>query len=114
MRRVIEDLLQRFGVDALVNDIPTKIFLQFSNSKSWDSMNPIITPVGQIPGGQYLYIGPVDVEIAVDDEVWVQNTGYIIRRAEVYQTHEGPIYRWALCALKGGEIGWTYLPLSQQ
>ncbi len=110
MRRVIEDLLQRFGVDALVKGIPTRIFLQFSNSKSWDSMNPIITPVGQIPGGQYLYIGPAEIAITADDEVTVAGTDYIIRRSEVYQTNEGPIYRWALCALKGGEDQWTYHP----
>ena len=110
MRRIIDDLLQRFGVDALVNGIPTRIFLQFSNSKSWDSMNPIITPVGQIPGGQYLYIGPADIPVAVDDEVTVADTDYIVRRSEVYQTHEGPIYRWALCCLKGGEEQWTYRP----
>lgn len=110
MRRVIEELLQRFGVDALVKGIPIRIFLQFSNSKSWDSMNPIITPVGQIPGGQYLYIGPADIAIASDDEVTVAGTDYIIRRSEVYQTNEGPIYRWALCALKGGEDQWNYHP----
>lgn len=110
MRRTIEDLLQRFGVEALVNGICTRIFFQFSNSKSWDSMNPIITPVGQIPGGQYLYIGSVDVPVAIDDEVSVGGTGYIVRRSEVYQTHEGPIYRWALCCLKGGEERWDYRP----
>ena len=107
MRQLIDSLLERFGVDATVNDIPTRIFLQFSNSKSWDSMNPIITPVGQIPGGQYLYIGPADLEIAVGDEVRVNGTDYILRRCEVYQTQEGPIYRWALCALKGSEKIWT-------
>lgn len=110
MRKIIEDLLEKFGVDAVVKNTLTKIFLQFSNSKSWDSMNPILTPVGQIPGGQYLYIGPVDLEVAVDDEVEVGGIHYIMRRCEVYQTHEGPIYRWALCSLKGGDTAWGYQP----
>lgn len=107
MRKMIEDLMQKFGVDALVKGINTRIFLQFSNSKSWDSMNPIITPVGQIPGGQYLYIGPADIEIAADDEVTVDGVDYIMRRCEVYRTSEGPIYRWALCSLKGSDHKWT-------
>lgn len=110
MRQMIDSLLERFGVDAVVNGISTRIFLQFSNSKSWDSMNPIITPVGQIPGGQYLYIGPADIPIAAGDEINVNGTKYILRRCEVYQAQEGPIYRWALCALKGSESEWTYLP----
>lgn len=110
MRKIIDDLLQRFGVEAKINGTLTKIFLQFSNSKSWDSMNPIITPVGQIPGGQYLYIGPVDVEIAVDDEIWLEDGSFVVRRCEVYRTNEGPIYRWALCALRGGDSRWSYQP----
>lgn len=113
MRKLIEELLDRYGVDAKVNGINTRIFLQFSNSKSWDSMNPILTPIGQIPGGQYLYIGPVDVSISAGDRVWVNGTGYILRRCEVYQTHEGPIYNWALCSLRGGDSAWRYQPLTK-
>lgn len=110
MKLVIDRLLERFGVDATVNGTAVRIFFQFSNSKSWDSMNPIITPVGQIPGGQYLYIGPADLEIAAGDEVEVGGTSYILRRCEVYQAQEGPIYRWGLCALKGKEEKWGYRP----
>ena len=108
MRKVVDSILERFGVDALVNGVPAKILLQFSNSKSWDSMNPIITPVGQLPGGQYLYIGPADVEIQAGYEVRVENQGYIMRRCEAYQTSQGVVYRWALCALKGKEDEWGY------
>lgn len=110
MRQMIDSLLEKFGMDAVVNGIHTRIFLQFSNSKSWDSMNPILTPIGQIPGGQYLYIGPADVEIAVGHEVTVGDGAYIMRRCEVYQTQEGPIYRWALCALKGSGTKWDFRP----
>lgn len=109
MRQIIDSLLQQFGVDATVNGIQTRIFLQFSNSKSWDSMNPILTPIGQIPGGQYLYIGPADIKISAGDEVNVDGTAYIMRRCEVYQAQEGPIYRWALCALKGSGTKWDFL-----
>ena len=103
MRNIIDSLLERFGVEAMVNGVRTRAFLQFSNSKSWDSMNPIITPVGQLPGGQYLYIGPADLEIQAGYEVRVGDAAYIMRRCEAYQCPEGVVYRWALCALKGKE-----------
>lgn len=110
MRRFIDSLLDRFGVEAIVGDVHTRIFFQFSSSKSWDSMNPIITPVGQIPGGQYLYIGPADLEIHAGDQVEVDGISYIMRRCEAYRDREGIIYRWALCVLKGKEDTWGYRP----
>lgn len=108
MRKIIDSMLERFGVEAVVNGVSTKIFLQFSNSKSWDSMNPIITPVGQLPGGQYLYIGPAELEIQAGFEVRVGENAYIMRRCEAYQTGEGVVYRWALCVQKGKEDQWGY------
>jgi len=108
MRAIVDSLLERFGVEAVVKGVHTKILLQFSNSKSWDSMNPIITPVGQLPSGQYLYIGPGELEIRAGDEVVVGNQAYIMRRCEAYQCAEGAAYRWALCALKGKEDQWGY------
>jgi hypothetical protein len=69
-------------------------------------MNPIVTPLGQLPGGQYLYIGPAEQEIAQGDQVSVGGNEYILRRVETYLDKNGPIYRWALCVRKGGEDDW--------
>ena len=109
MRKTFEQLLERFGVEVQINGTASRAFLQFSNSKSWDSMNPIVTPLGQIPGGQYLYIGPVDVQIAPGDELLLNGVYYTFRRCEVYEAPEGPLYRWALCALRGGDKKWEFL-----
>ena len=83
---------------------------QFYMSKSWDSMNPIVTPLGQLPGGQYLYIGPAEQPIAQGDQVYVDDQGYVMRRVETYLDRNGPVYRWALCVRKGGVDKWGVIP----
>ena len=64
MRRMIGKILRIYGVPAMVTHgevvSQVKVFFQPSASKSWDSMNPIVGPLGQLPGGQYLYIGPAE------------------------------------------------------
>ena len=110
MRRMISKILRYYGVPAvLVHEgerVELRIFFQPSMSKSWDSMDPIVGPLGQLPGGQYLYIGPAEQEISQGDEVTVGGNAYILRRVEKYLDRDGPVYRWALCVRKGGEDKW--------
>lgn len=110
MRQMIGKILQCYGVPATVihKGVSSKvrIFFQPSTSKSWDSMNPIVGPLGQLPGGQYLYIGPAEQEITEWDQVDVGGSSYILRRCEAYRDGDGPVYWWGLCARKGGEDTW--------
>lgn len=110
MRRMIGKILKQYGISAVVEHegkaVPVRIFFQPSMSKSWDSMNPIVTPLGQLPGGQYLYIGPAEQPIAQGDLVRVASGSYVVRRAETYLDQTGPIYQWALCVRKGGDVPW--------
>lgn len=110
MRRMISKVLKQYGVAAVLQhdgqEISLRIFFQPSMSKSWDSMNPIVTPLGQLPGGQYLYIGPAEQPISQGDQVDVNGESFIMRRVETYLDHSGPIYRWALCARKGSGEEW--------
>ena len=114
MRGLISRILQKYGVPAVLvhegKSVELRIFFQPSMSKSWDSMDPIVTPLGQLPGGQDLYIGPAEQEISQWDQVSVGGHDYILRRVEVYLDHNGPIYRWGLCARKGGEDTWGTIP----
>lgn len=113
MRELIGRILRKYGVPAVLEhggeSVELRIFFQPSMSKSWDSMNPIVTPLGQLPGGQYLYIGPAEQEIDQGDWVSVGGKEYILRRVETYLDQNGPIYRWALCVRKGGEDDWGTL-----
>lgn len=110
MKQVISRILEKYGVSAVLEHggeaVQLRIFFQPSMSKSWDSMNPIVGPLGQLPGGQYLYIGPAEQEISQGDQVRVGDSDYIMRRTEVYLDRAGPVYRWALCVRKGGEDKW--------
>lgn len=113
MRDLIGRILRKYGVPAVLEhggkSVELRIFFQPSMSKSWDSMNPIVTPLGQLPGGQYLYIGPAEQEIDQGDGVSVGGKEYILRRVETYLDQDGPIYRWGLCVRKGGEDDWGTL-----
>lgn len=114
MRRMFGKILKQYGVEAVLEhdgkEIPLRIFFQPSMSKSWDSMNPIVTPLGQLPGGQYLYIGPAEQPISQGDLVRVSSGSYVIRRAETYLDHNGPVYQWALCVRKGSDLQWDLIP----
>ena len=110
MRKLISKILRTYGVPAVLEHgdeyVELRIFFQPSMSKSWDSMNPIVGPLGQLPGGQYLYIGPAEQEISQGDQVTVGGNAYILRRVETYLDRNGPVYQWGLCVRKGGEDKW--------
>lgn len=114
MKRMIDKILRQYGTPAKLHHgeevVSLRIFFQPSMSKSWDSMNPIVTPLGQLPGGQYLYIGPADQDVAQGDLVYVDAGGYVVRRAETYYYGDGPAYRWALCVRKGSDKKWNSIP----
>lgn len=107
---MIGKILHNYGIPAVVThegaDVTVRIFFQPSASKSWDSMNPIVGPLGQLPGGQYLYIGPAEQPITQGDRVEVDGGGYILRRCEAYRDSNGPVYWWGLCVREGGEDKW--------
>lgn len=113
MRRMINKILKQYGTAAVLEhegkQIRLRIFFQPSMSKSWDSMNPIVTPLGQLPGGQYLYIGPAEQPIRQGDLVMVDGNSFVIRRAETYLDRKGPVYQWALCVRKGSDEPWVTL-----
>lgn len=110
MRQMMDKILRKYGIPAVVvhqeEEKQVRIFFQPSRSRTWQSMEPVVSPLGQIPSGQYLYIGPAEQEIAQEDEVRVAGEVYILRRAEVYRDWNGPVYHWGLCVQKGGEDNW--------
>lgn len=107
---MMDRILQRYGTVARVEhegqEEKVRIFFQPSTSKSWQNMEPVRSPLGKLPGGQYLYIGPAGVEIHPGDRVALGQKEYILRRAEVIQDRSGPVYRWGLCVEKGRDDAW--------
>lgn len=107
---MMDKVLQRYGIQAQVEHEgrteAVRIFFQPSTSKSWQNMEPVMGPLGKVPGGQYLYIGPAWLEIQPGDRVTVGERSYLLRRAEAVADGTGPVYRWGLCVRKGGDDVW--------
>lgn len=110
MKKMISKILRYYGVPAKVRHHGTlydrHIFLQPNTARNWQSLEPVVGPLGRTPGGQYLYIGPPEQEIDRGDEILLGGRAYIVRRAEVYQDGNGPVYWWGLCGKKGGDDTW--------
>lgn len=64
------------------------------------------TPLGEIPRGQYVYIGPADTAVVDGDTLLVGESSYVFRRVEPYYYGEEAIYLWGLCVEKGVNDTW--------
>ena len=110
MRKMIEKILRSYG-SALqlqqedeTHDI--RAFFQPVRSKSWQYLEGNYSPLGEIPRGQYVYLGPVSPEAKAGDALLVDGKSYWLRQTELIRDGSGPVYCWGLCVEKGGEDTW--------
>ena len=110
MQSLLEKVMLRWGTAvALRRDGALrqyKAFIQETGSRNWQNMEKIFTPVGEIPRGQYLYLGPLEPRIQVGDVLLQGSRIFEIRRAETVYYGDSPAYCWGLCVEKGGEDTW--------
>lgn len=83
-----------------------KAFFQPVRSKSWDTSDSEFSPLGEIPRGRFVYIGPLEPAAQEGDTVWLDGKAYLMRRSQVVRDGSGPVYRWGLCLEKGGADDW--------
>ena len=83
-----------------------RAFFQPVRSKSWETSDSDYSPLGELPRGRYVYIGPLEPEAAAGDTVLLDGKAYLMRRSEVVRDEKGPAYCWGLCLEKGGEDDW--------
>lgn len=83
-----------------------RAFFQPVRSKSWQYLEGDYSPLGEIPRGQYIYIGPVQPKAEAGDTVTLDGKDYWLRRTELIRDGEGPVYCWGICVEKGGEDNW--------
>lgn len=83
-------------------------FFQPVRSKSLQSIVHGQIALGDVPRGQYVYIGPVNVELAEGDFLDVNGQKYLLARVETYYAGGKPLYVWGLCTQKGGADTWGY------
>ena len=110
MRQMIDKILNHYGSMVTLqqqdNTHSIRVFFQPVRSKSWQYLEGNYSPLGEIPRGQYVYIGPVKPVATAGDTVTVGDRQYWLRRCEVIYDADGPVYRWGICVEKGGEDTW--------
>ena len=107
VKQMLERFMSRYGSRMVwLHDGKTESvqgFFQPVTSRSWQKLKREVFPLGQIPTGMYVYIGPERYPVREGDFLKVGDTEYVLRRAEVIYHRDGPLYRWAVCARKGNE-----------
>ena len=111
MKKTIEFIIENYGstVEAVTGETAQscRAFLQPVTSKSWQNMEHTFGPLGEIPRGQYLYLGPVEQNILEVEFLRCHGTEYLVRRADTLLLGDEALYIWGLCVKKGGDDPWS-------
>lgn len=110
MLKTVETLMARWGTDMAIvsgeEEMTVRGFFRAVNSKSWQNMESVVSLLGEISRGQYVYMGPAGVGVKEGDTLMVGSRVYLFRRVEPYYYGNQPIYRWGLCVEKGVNDTW--------
>ena len=107
---MVDGILKQYGTAMTVTTgdgtAGVKGFFQPVRSKSWQAMVSLDTPLGEVPRGQYIYIGPAGTPVGDGDILTVGEKNYVFRRVEPYYYGEEQLYLWGLCMEKGVNDTW--------
>ena len=110
MVRMVGKILNTYGAAVTLRrgaeSFAVRAFFQPVRSKSWQYLEGDYSPLGEIPRGQYVYIGPVEPAAEAGDTLTVDGKDYWLRRTELVRDSGGPVYCWGMCVEKGGEDTW--------
>lgn len=110
MQRMISKILNSYGTAVTLchegEEKEIRAFFRPVRSKSWQYLEGTYSPLGEIPRGQFVYLGPVDPAAQAGDTVKVDGTAYQLRRTELVRSGDSPVYCWGMCVEKGGEDTW--------
>ncbi len=110
MKKMVDGILRQYGSKMILErsqgTVTVKGFFQPVRSKSWQSLNNVTTPLGEVPRRQYIYIGPVDTAVSLGDVLTIGESSYVFRRVEPYWYGEEPVYIWGMCVEKGVNDTW--------
>lgn len=107
MREIIANIIENYGSIVSVSGDSFRAFLQTVTTKSWQNMNREFGPLGEIPRGQYLYLGPVDRPVSSGDILTCHGEEYVVRRADTVLVGDEELYIWGLCVRKGADDPWS-------
>ncbi len=107
MQKLLEGILTRRGtqVEWIRNGQSTALrgFFQPVTSRSWQRLKREVSVLGEAPVGLYVFFAPADAQVRAGDILVVGAQRYGVRRSEALMLGDQVLYRWALCARKGGE-----------
>ena len=110
MQQMVETILATCGTSVTLQQGETahaiRAFFQPVRSKSWQYLEGNYSPLGEIPRGQYVYLGPVSPQAEAGNTLFVGSKAYWLRRTELVYDGNGPVYCWGMCVEKGGEDTW--------
>lgn len=110
METAIDKMIRRYGTPmTLVHDggeTAIRAFLQETESRSAGGAEWEVMPLGQVPKGVYVYIGPVTPEAVAGDDLLCRDKKYQLRRTQLVMVGENPMYCWGICVEKGGDAVW--------
>ena len=110
MKELITRLIERYGNEVTITanrvEHKAKAFLQLVTSKSWQNMERMLPTAGEVPRGQFLYLGPADVPLSGYDTIEMDGRIFIVRRADPIVYRSERIFIWGLCVEGGGVDPW--------
>lgn len=110
MRSMMDQIFARYGSSAVLTTEAgkqkVKVFFHSVNSRSWQNMERMFFPLGEIHRGQYICVLPIAAAATAGDTVTVNGTSYKLRRVEEMFIKGESVYRWGLCVEKGGDDNW--------
>ena len=111
MKALIESILLGYGSLVTIRDGENartfRAFIQPVTEKGWQNTRKIIASLGQIPRGQYVYIGPAETELVEGQILEARRQQYVVRRCETVYLAEEAMYVWALLTKTGGADPWS-------
>ena len=109
MRQMLQKVMDRWGSTVTLErgNLSYKAFLHETGSRAWQNMEKVYTPLGEVPRGQYLYLGPAEPSLRVGDVLRQSGRIYELRRAEAVYYGDTAVYCWGLCVEKGGVDTWA-------
>ena len=105
MKKLIAGLIAQYGNDVVITHgeeiYRTKAFLQLVTSKSWQNMERMIPTIGEVPRGQFLYLGSPEIPLNGYDSIETDGRVFIVRRADAILYRSNRLFVWGLC-VEGG------------
>ena len=109
MEELIGQVIDKYGtpLEILREDRVLQIrgFLQSAQSKNWKKTEKEVSPLGEIPGGLYVFIGRTGSALEGDTIRMGADTFHLRKLDTIWYGDKGA-YCWGLCSRKGREDTW--------